>query len=218
MANGGEVPKESDDLRAFAAVGTPLIHRMPLERAAGYDAIAPVYDSLFDDSGSHRENAALMELLGDLSRLSVLDIGCGTGLLLDYQAIDQYTGIDPSGAMIARLRRKHPGANVLKTPLRSFAGGNYDVVVALFGTASYLSELEIRRIPALLNEGGRYFLMFYAPDYFPEVYRRSRHLPASGVSLSEPREPYQSWRTYRILVGGAGDEPRIEPIARAIRG
>jgi hypothetical protein len=60
--------------------------------------------------------------------------------------------------------------------------------------------------------------MFYALDYFPEVYRRSKHFTASGASLSEPREPYQSWHNYRILVGGPDDKPHVEPVARAFRG
>jgi SAM-dependent methyltransferase len=195
-----------------------VINRRLLERAVDYDAIAPVYDSLFVDAESRSENLALMELLGDVSKRSVLDIGAGTGLLLDHQAIDRYTGIDPSRAMLEQLQKKHPGANVRRTPLNSFVGGAYDVVVALFGTASYLSEEEIERVPTLLNADGRYFLMFYAPGYFPEVYRRSRHPPAPDLSLSSPREGYRTWRSYRILEGGPHDTPCIERLPRVLRG
>ena len=196
---------------------TRLINRRLLKQAVDYDAIAPVYDSLFADAESRLENLAVMDLLGDVSKRSVLDVGSGTGLLLDYQPIDRYTGIDPSRAMIGQLHRKHPGANVRRTPLRSFVGGAYDVVVALFGTASYLSDQEIARIPTLLNGDGRYFLMFYAPGYFPEVYRRAGHRPNADLALSSPQERYRCWHSYRIVEGGPHDKPCIERVPRALR-
>jgi ubiquinone/menaquinone biosynthesis C-methylase UbiE len=40
----------------------------------------------------------------------VLDLGCGTGLLLELLALqpEDYLGIDPSGKMLEELKRKFP--------------------------------------------------------------------------------------------------------------
>ena len=88
---------------------TILINRklLPLVTVP-YDAIALQYDALFQDSASHEENAAVMGLIGDVTASRVLDIGCGTGLLLDHCTPGAYCGLDPSRAMLDRLCAKHP--------------------------------------------------------------------------------------------------------------
>ena len=87
---------------------TILINRKVKPQDAPYDKVAAYYDGLFTDAASDVENRAVMTMLGDLSDKRVLDVGCGTGLLLDYARPGGYTGIDPSGAMLALLHAKHP--------------------------------------------------------------------------------------------------------------
>ena len=148
--------------------------RQPDTHPAPYDAAADGYDAAFATPACTRENEALLARIGDLSRLSVLDVGCGTGMLLDHAAPQRYLGIDPSQAMLARLHAKHPVSErvrTLNTPLKAFVGERYDLITALFGTASYFSDTELARVPALLNPGGRAILMFYAPDYIPVTHR-----------------------------------------------
>lgn len=113
-------------------------------------------------------------MIGDLSGAKVLDVGCGTGWLLDHCTVGDYTGIDPSSAMLGILRRKHPDSRVICTPLGRFVGERYQVVLALFGVASYLTDEELQRIPRLLEPGGgRYVIMGYAPGYTPVTYQRT---------------------------------------------
>lgn len=151
---------------------TILINRAVITEAAAYDPIAPLYDSYHASPEALAENAAVISALGPLVG-SVLDIGCGTGLLLDEAIIEgNYLGIDPSRAMLDILRSKHPDADIRKTPLEDFwAPTKWMNIVSLFGAPSYVTYDALLRIPAMLAEGGRYFLMFYADDYEPETHR-----------------------------------------------
>lgn len=158
---------------------TILINRAAINLHSPYDDIADRYDGLFCDERSKRENAEMFALLPrDVGHL--LDIGCGTGLLLDYLSPDRYTGIDPSQKMLDRLKVKHPqyADGLIKSRFESFHGGVYDTVVALFGSASYVNPSVLSRVEMMLNPGGRYFLMFYKSDYSPLTYVKT------GVELS----------------------------------
>jgi len=75
----------------YWTMGAPLSETILINRklrktaiAMAYDRIAATYDSLFNDETSKEEEQELFARIGNLSQLSVLDVGCGTGLLLDY--------------------------------------------------------------------------------------------------------------------------------------
>ncbi len=158
---------------------TILINRKPLMLAADYDKIAEQYDSLFVDERDIAMNEAVMDIIGDVSRLSVLDAGCGTGLFLDYKTPAKYAGVDISAGMISVLRKKHPAAQATVTPFISFAGdAEYDLTVCLFGTADYMSEDEVRRLTETVKIGGRVVAMFFAPDYTPATHDLTGIAPA----------------------------------------
>lgn len=170
---------------------TILINRAVLDpQPSPYDPIAPLYDAAFADPESQAETQAVMALLGDVSQAHVLDIGCGTGTVLDYLAPKAYTGIDPSHAMLAALIRKHPQAapHVLAAKLEEFVGGGYDLVVCLFGAANYIASEAVASIPLLVRPGGRYIVMFFAPAYQPLTYVRTGIVVphAAGVHASLP--------------------------------
>lgn len=152
-----------------APIGETILINRKLRDGHEYDCAAEGYDQLFSDPASLEENKAVIDLIGDLSRSRVLDVGCGTGLLLDYVNPAQYTGIDPSAKMLERLVAKHAWAEgrIKHTDLLSFVGQRYDFILGLFGSASYLTPDELGRIPALLNDGGKYFLMFFKEGYYP---------------------------------------------------
>lgn len=148
---------------------TRLINRKRRKVRAKYDAISHKYDTLFRDAQSEQENREAIQwaesITGNLSEKSVLDVGCGTGLLLEHVLPHRYVGIDPSAGMLTHLHHRHPHAAIVQTELECFVPSvalpQFDVILALFGSGSYLSKAEQERIPSLLTPGGTAVLMFY---------------------------------------------------------
>jgi SAM-dependent methyltransferase len=137
---------------------------------------------------------------------SVLDIGSGTGLFLDYvDCISNYTGCDPSHRMSAVLEAKYPGAQVVRTRFEEFASAQkYDLIISLFGSASYVSPSALSRIKTMLTAGGRYFLMLYKPGYTPITYIKSgvktKHYPYAPIGMGEN---VTEFKNFIILQGDA---------------
>jgi SAM-dependent methyltransferase len=132
-----------------------------------YDAEAEQYDNGYSDAVSLAENEVVMQMLKPLLGESVLDIGCGTGLLLDYLSPEVYLGIDISPAMIQKAQAKHPGREFIvadmERVLSNTAAGSYDSVVCLFGPISYslYPEKLIAEFHRVLKPGGILILMPY---------------------------------------------------------
>lgn len=184
---------------------TILINRKHLTpQNAPYDVIAPQYDAAFSDPASLAENRSLFDIIGDVSSLRVLDVGCGTGLFLDYCTPAFYTGIDPSQIMLNRLLEKHPdyASSIIACPLEAFVGWDYDLVVCLFGAANYIHPDALQSLPRLLRPGGRFFVMFLAPEYEPVTYQRTSHTVShyNGVHAHLPGNHY-SFSNYYIIEG-----------------
>ena len=141
------------------------------KRNSQYDVIADRYDGLFTDAASLSENVEVGEMLLPLSG-SVLDVGCGTGLLTEIVSIDpeRYMGVDPSEKMLKKFKEKHPSYRNLVCA--SYDGkivdcNSFDNVVSLFGSPSYLSNMSLLR---LSKSKVRLFLMFYKENYHPITY------------------------------------------------
>ena len=152
---------------------TILINRAVVDYSTEFDAYASAYDTMFQDEDSRKENADVMERLGAVKSQRVLDIGSGTGLLIDCRPgeIDpeNYVGIEPSRSMFAEFTRKHPhyAAQVEHVTFEDFAHGKFDLIVGMFGSPSYIDPAYLGRVKSMLNSKGRYFLMFYLPGYVP---------------------------------------------------
>jgi SAM-dependent methyltransferase len=143
-----------------------------------YDEIAPDYDARYHKPSDEAEN----EHLADLCRTvfgsvapRTLDVGCGTGLLLDLAvtAPGMYTGVDPSQAMLNELVRKHPRvrnitAARMEDVVDSFGPGQFELVAAWFGVASYLPGHVVKALPSLATRLA--VLMHYREGYLPDYY------------------------------------------------
>ena len=149
-----------------------------------YDKIANVYDDLFNDEDSKKEEHEIVSLISkSMKTMSVVDIGSGSGLLLDLFEIPayRYTGIDPSAKMTGALRSKHPAYHVESREAEECDINDNAFYVSLFGSASYVNPSVIHKI---VNSGFPHFLMFYAEDYIPSTYIKTgvsfRHIPFSN--------------------------------------
>jgi ubiquinone/menaquinone biosynthesis C-methylase UbiE len=139
-----------------------------------YDAAASVYDSLWSEPKDKADDAEMVKRAGVYGR--TLDIGCGTGLLLDHVMMEpgQYLGIDPSAGMLEEFRRRHPDHHAVQTPLESLHLNEYvDCVVSLWGSMSYVPPDVAHRAKRFLRKGGTYFLMFFKPGYEPQTHVRT---------------------------------------------
>lgn len=182
--------------------GSLLINRKP--KVTGqhpYDAIAARYDILFRDPESVAVQRAVIDgYVPPPSRdhgASTLDIGCGTGMFLRHRRPAPYVGIDPSSGMLREFRHHYPDVATITTTLADFCPSphspRFKSILALFGTASYLSDAELARIPSLLAEGGTAVLMWYREGHPPAAHSE----PAPGPAFRYWTE--QSGRQSAIL-------------------
>lgn len=189
---------------------TILINRKETKRVRSeYDAIAPAYDEAFSDAFSAQENHEVAEIIGDVRGKEVLDIGCGTGLFLDLLKPRDYIGIDPSRAMLDRLKQKHPAyaKRVLPCHMEEFAPcRTFDLVVCLFGTPNYIIPSYVRSIPQLVNPGGRWVVMFYKPGYRPVTYDRTGHEVKHNDGITEGLPGTQTEFHNYVIVDGRRPE------------
>lgn len=155
---------------------TILINRAKISEDSDYDLIADRYDRLHIDPESQIENDEITTWLYAKSDERTLDIGCGTGLLLDYCRIDDYVGLDPSAQMLGQLvaRRPNRRGNICNARFEEFYDGDgFDLIVSLFGSMNYVDPAYFNRIYGLLKPGGRIFAMFYQERYVPVTYERA---------------------------------------------
>ena len=171
---------------------TDLINRATVDKVYGpqdapstrtqqptfYDGIASAYDRMWTSPSDLEENRAITRLITrhfGAYAPTTLDVGCGTGLLLDMGITSPaiYTGVDPSQGMLNELVRKHPKvASVLPGTaaevLPRLEGGRYDLVCSLFAAASYLGPEDYERMASL--RGSMLVLMAYEIGYVPDYY------------------------------------------------
>lgn len=110
---------------------------------------------------------------------SFFEIGLGNGDFVTGSRIrpDSYYGVDPSKKAIEQFRHETQGfyrrcsKNSFEETINKWMSAN-SVVLALFGTASYLMHQYLRK----LDESGLdYVLMFYREDFAPDEYKDMHH-------------------------------------------
>jgi SAM-dependent methyltransferase len=197
-------------------------------RAAPWNVLASRYDSLFRRPIDEAENRVVfawvqrhIRRLDELHRgpAKVLDLGCGTALLLDYLRPGGYVGVDISGAMLDRAVTKHPYRTFLKAPmerLEVLGDATFHLAVSLFGAISHADPAAtLDGLRAHLAPGAEVLLLVYSPRYrrrpsacWRQVDEAAEagsylELPAAGWrSLVEARFPRVQMRGFRYLPDG----------------
>ena len=128
-----------------------------------YDAIATAYDDIqpLADGTADHIRAAVASLKGEYTP-SILDVGCGTGRVLDIglSTPDRYAGVDPSQAMLNQLVRKHPGVAAvypmtIEQALRDrlFTPGQFEIVTVLLSDAEHIGGETFTRLSRIASRG-----------------------------------------------------------------
>jgi len=140
------------------------------EYHSDYDQTAG-YDQFFQSDEFKAEDNLLRHFLDFRQTGTVLDVGCGSGLLTELFDIDalNYCGVDHSLEMIRLFAKKHSNFQGMLTheKFESFYKGKFDFIVSLYGSISYVEPETLQRIQHMLNEGGKFFLMFFKDEYDP---------------------------------------------------
>ena len=169
-----------------AAVGA--INRRRTMYQSPYDEVAFIYDELDNDGAVERENRELAEMLAPHLRVpgtTVLDVGCGTGLLLTLFpeiAPEAYFGFDPSQGMLRRFSAVHPryAHRVLPCAIADWwpmPGDRVDVAVALFEAGDVFTAEDIDKLPKMARS---WFIM--------ETDRGAENLAEREYGITLPRQ------------------------------
>ena len=128
-----------------------------------YDALASEYDAANPISPEFADaaRAAVTELSGE-HRPAILDIGCGTGRVLDLGLTEpeRYAGVDPSTPMLNQLVRKHPRVGAVY-PMRiqqaldsaMFTPSQFEIVTVFLAETDELDETTRNAIRRLASRG-----------------------------------------------------------------
>jgi ubiquinone/menaquinone biosynthesis C-methylase UbiE len=168
-----------------------------------YELWAETYDSVPNPLLS-LEHRYLEPMLSSLDAKTILDLGCGTGRLLDRLSASPswYLGVDISSAMLGRAVKKLrvPGhllqADCLKLPLRS---GSADVVVCSF----LLGYVDIGPLAAEIARVSKDTADLYLSEFHPDSHSRGwkRSFRSGDRVIELPTDHYSPQdveRTFRL--------------------
>ncbi len=135
--------------------------------------LAEIYDV---DSGWSADRDFYLNLAGS-RRQSILDLGCGTGLLCDAYAAKKHdvTGVDPSSAMLDVARRKPHGRDI--EWVKSFS-------------QTYQSD---KLFDLIIMTGHAFQVLLEDADVCATFSVIRKHLKSEGIAVFESRNPAIDW-------------------------
>lgn len=165
-----------------------------------FNQIAKTYDSLFEDDKSKLERATIANYLEPhiTVNTTILDIGCGTGVLLDlfpFIRPKNYIAVDSSIHMINKLLEKHPlyEESVICAKYEQTSLKKQDIRISLFGSINYLDPNKV-----LFMSPSNYFFMFYKEGYKPKYSIPIKHNVYTLSKLKIFFKTVESFNNYYI--------------------
>ncbi len=116
-----------------------------MESMREYQQFAQFYDALMGDGSSR--SARILEAIDrfDVDATSLLELGCGTGSVLDgLDSIPTLVGLDASAGMLSAAAAKVPSAELVLGDMADFdLGTTFDVVACVYDTVNHLVNYEL---------------------------------------------------------------------------
>jgi len=153
----------------YAGVALPEVmrsYRPEARRASGYDAVAELYDTAFQDIRVRADEWRWLKTqLESSAPLSIVDLGCGNGALLCQLAPELSSGIglDASSEMVVRARANATARgwaqrlrfDTLAGPTLPLPDQSVDRVVSLLSFRYLDWDPIVREVQRVLRPGGR---------------------------------------------------------------
>lgn len=169
LADAGDpvLARDRDRLAAIKAEHAEAAHRYFAENAGEWDTIRALHVA------EDRVEAAILKALGGRRFGTLLDLGTGTGRLLELLAplYDRAVGIDASASMLAVARANLDRAGIVNAQVR--LGDIYSLpiprdafdVVTIHQVLHYLDDPEraLAEAARVLRPGGRMLIVDFAP-------------------------------------------------------
>jgi ubiquinone/menaquinone biosynthesis C-methylase UbiE len=157
----------------------------------------------YDDARDRGYHALLDDLEAEcvrrwLSGGRVLEVGCGTGLLLERvrRFAPAATGMDLSGGMLARARARSLTVCRASATALPYRARSFDLVYS-FKVLPHLEALDVALVEAgrVLDHGGVALFEFYNPVSLRGMWKKLRWWKARVGSCSHDREVYTAYHT-----------------------
>jgi SAM-dependent methyltransferase len=157
---------------------------------ARYDTIADFYEDFASDPPTSAVDLALLDLVGDVSGLRLLDLACGHGRFARELARRgaEVVGLDISAALLAKARAAENVAPLGVTYVHAdaaaphaLAGGMFDGVVCGFGLSD-IDNLDgaLATVARVLHSGGSFTFSILHPCFPGWGANRNSSWPPGG--------------------------------------